>query len=169
MNDTLLIELRSEELPPKSLKLLSEAFADAVFSALKAQQFAADDSVCTSYATPRRLAMTITGMAGRQPDRVLEKKGPSVASAIAADGKPTRALEGFMRAAGVTFDELQKTTDGKAEYFVARRAKAGEELVAHLADIVAQALKKLPIPKVMRWGDSEHQFVRPVPLSLIHI
>ncbi|SBT07233.1 glycine tRNA synthetase, beta subunit [Candidatus Accumulibacter aalborgensis] len=169
MNDTLLIELRSEELPPKSLKLLSEAFADAVFSALKAQQFAADDSVCTSYATPRRLAMTITGMAGRQPDRVLEKKGPSVASAIAADGKPTRALEGFMRAAGVTFDELQKTTDGKAEYFVARRAKAGEELVAHLADIVAQALKKLPIPKVMRWGDSEHQFVRPVHgLILLH-
>ena len=169
MNDTLLIELRSEELPPKSLKLLSEAFADAVFAALKAQQFAAEDSVCTPYATPRRLAMTITGVAGRQPDRVLEKKGPSVASAIAADGKPTRALEGFMRAAGVTFDELQKTTDGKAEYFVARRAKAGEELDAHLADIVAQALKKLPIPKVMRWGDSEHQFVRPVHgLILLH-
>ena len=169
MNDTLLIELRSEELPPKSLKLLSEAFADAVFAALKAQQFAAEDSVCTPYATPRRLAMTINGVAGRQPDRVLEKKGPSVASAIAADGKPTRALEGFMRAAGVTFDELQKTTDGKAEYFVARRAKAGEELDAHLADIVAQALKKLPIPKVMRWGDSEHQFVRPVHgLILLH-
>ena len=169
MNDTVLIELRTEELPPKSLKLLSEAFADTVFSALAAQQFTADDSVCTPYATPRRLAMTITHVAARQPDRVLERKGPAVASGVDGEGRPTRALEGFMRAAGVTFDQLHKTSDGKAEYFVARQAKAGEPLAAHLAEIVAQALKKLPIPKVMRWGDSEHQFVRPVHgLILLH-
>ncbi len=169
MNDTVLIELRTEELPPKSLKLLSEAFADTVFSALAAQQFTADDSVCTPYATPRRLAMTITQVAARQPDRVLERKGPAVASGVDGEGRPTRALEGFMRAAGVTFDQLHKTSDGKAEYFVARQAKAGEPLAAHLAEIVAQALKKLPIPKVMRWGDSEHQFVRPVHgLILLH-
>lgn len=169
MNDTVLIELRTEELPPKSLKLLSEAFADTVFSALAAQQFTADDSVCTPYATPRRLAMTITDVAARQPDRVLERKGPAVASGVDGEGRPTRALEGFMRAAGVTFDQLHKTSDGKAEYFVARQAKAGEPLAAHLAEIVAQALKKLPIPKVMRWGDSEHQFVRPVHgLILLH-
>ena len=169
MNDTVLIELRTEELPPKSLRLLSEAFADAVFSALAAQQFTADDSVCTPYATPRRLAMTITHVAARQPDRVLERKGPAVASGVDGEGRPTRALEGFMRAAGVTFDQLHKTSDGKAEYFVARQAKAGEPLAAHLAEIVAQALKKLPIPKVMRWGDSEHQFVRPVHgLILLH-
>lgn len=169
MNDTVLIELRTEELPPKSLKLLSEAFADTVFSALAAQQFTADDSVCTPYATPRRLAMTITQVAARQPDRVLERKGPAVASGVDGEGRPTRALEGFMRAAGVTFDQLHKTSDGKAEYFVARQAKAGEPLAAHLAEIVTQALKKLPIPKVMRWGDSEHQFVRPVHgLILLH-
>ncbi|MBN8497445.1 glycine--tRNA ligase subunit beta [Accumulibacter sp.] len=169
MNDTVLIELRTEELPPKSLRLLSEAFADAVFSALAAQQFTADDSVCTPYATPRRLAMTITHVAARQPDRVLERKGPAVASGVDGEGRPTRALEGFMRAAGVTFDQLHKTSDGKAEYFVARQAKAGEPLAAHLTEIVAQALKKLPIPKVMRWGDSEHQFVRPVHgLILLH-
>ncbi|ACV36953.1 glycyl-tRNA synthetase, beta subunit [Candidatus Accumulibacter phosphatis] len=169
MNDTVLIELRTEELPPKSLKLLSEAFADTVFSALAAQQFTADDSVCTPYATPRRLAMTITHVAARQPDRILERKGPAVASGVDGEGRPTRALEGFMRAAGVTFDQLHKTSDGKAEYFVARQAKAGEPLAAHLAEIVAQALKKLPIPKVMRWGDSEHQFVRPVHgLILLH-
>ena len=169
MNDTVLIELRTEELPPKSLRLLSEAFADAVFSALAAQQFTADDSVCTPYATPRRLAMTITHVAARQPDRILERKGPAVASGVDGEGRPTRALEGFMRAAGVTCDQLHKTSDGKAEYFVARQAKAGEPLAAHLAEIVAQALKKLPIPKVMRWGDSEHQFVRPVHgLVLLH-
>ena len=169
MNETILIELRSEELPPKSLKSLSEAFAEAVFSALKAQEFAAPDSVCTAYATPRRLALTITGIAARQPDRILEKKGPGVAGALDAAGKPTRALEGFMRAAGVSFDQLATTTDSKGEYFVARREKKGEELALHLADIVAQSLRKLPIPKLMRWGDSEHQFVRPVHgLILLH-
>lgn len=162
MNDTVLIELRTEELPPKSLRQLAEAFADAVHAALKGQQFTADDSVCTPYATPRRLAMTITGVAARQPDRVLERKGPAVGGALDAAGKPTQALEGFMRSAGVSFEQLHRAADGKGEYFVARLEKKGENLDVHLAEIVAQALKKLPIPKVMRWGDSEHQFVRPV-------
>ncbi len=169
MNDTILIELRTEELPPKSLKLLSEAFADAVFSALRAQEFTTATSVCTPYATPRRLALTISEVAERQPDRLLEKKGPAVAGAIDAAGQPTRALEGFMRAAGVSFAQLHRTSDAKGEYFGARREQKGEELSAHLAAIVAQAVRKLPIPKVMRWGDSEHQFVRPVhSLILLH-
>ncbi len=169
MNDTLLIELRTEELPPKSLKLLSESFANAVFAALKEQGFTAADSVCTPYATPRRLALTVSGVSAQQPDRVLEKKGPAVASGLDAAGKPSKALEGFMRSAGVTFEQLQKTSDGKADYFVARIEKKGEPLDALLADFVAQALKKLPIPKLMRWGDSEHLFVRPVHgLILLH-
>jgi len=165
----LLIELRTEELPPKSLKALSESFAHSVFTALKEQAFAATDSVCTPYATPRRLALVVTGVAAQQPDRVLEKKGPAVASGVDANGKPTKALEGFMRSAGVTFEQMQKAGDGKGEYFVARIEKKGEALDAHLADIVIQALKKLPIQKVMRWGDSEHQFVRPVHgLIMLH-
>ncbi len=169
MKDTILIELRTEELPPKSLKHLSEAFAEAVFAALRAGGFASSDSVCTAYATPRRLALTITGVADRQPDRVVEKKGPAVAGALDTTGQPTKALAGFMRAAGVAFEQLHTTADGKGEYFVARREKKGEELAAHLAEIVAQAVRKLPIPKVMRWGDSEHQFVRPVHgLILLH-
>ena len=169
MNETILIELRTEELPPKSLKLLSEAFAEAVFAALRTQEFATSGSVCTPYATPRRLALTITEVAERQPDRVMEKKGPAVAGAVDAAGQPTRALEGFMRAAGVSFAQLHRTTDAKGEYFVARREQKGEELSAHLAAIVAQAVRKLPIPKVMRWGDSDHQFVRPVhSLVLLH-
>jgi len=169
MNETILIELRTEELPPKSLKLLSEAFAEAVFAALRTQEFATSGSVCTPYATPRRLALTITEVAERQPDRVMEKKGPAVAGAVDAAGQPTRALEGFMRAAGVSFAQLHPTTDAKGEYFVARREQKGEELSAHLAAIVAQAVRKLPIPKVMRWGDSDHQFVRPVHgLLLLH-
>ncbi len=165
----LLIELRTEELPPKSLKALSESFANSVFAALKEQAFAAADSVCTPYATPRRLALIITNIAAQQPDRVIEKKGPAVASGVDAEGKPTKALEGFMRSAGVSFEQMQKASDGKAEYFVARMDKKGEALDAHLADIVTQALKKLPIPKLMRWGDSDVQFVRPVhSLIMLH-
>ena len=157
----LLIELRTEELPPKSLKALSDSFATSVFAALKDQAFASADSVCTPYATPRRLALMVTKVADQQPDRIIEKKGPAVASGLDADGKPSKALEGFMRSAGVTFEQMQKAGDGKAEHFVARLEKKGENLDAHLSDIIIQALKKLPIQKVMRWGDSEHQFVRP--------
>ena len=169
MSQSLLIELRTEELPPKSLKALSESFANSVFTALKEQAFASADSACTPYATPRRLALLVSNVAAQQPDRVVEKKGPAVASGIDATGKPTKALEGFMRSAGVSFEQLQKTSDGKAEYFVARMDKKGEALDAHLADIVAQALKKLPIPKLMRWGDSDVQFVRPAhSLIMLH-
>ena len=169
MSHSLLIELHTEELPPKSLKALSDSFANSVLAALKEQAFASADSLCAPYATPRRLALLISEIAAQQPDRVIEKKGPAVASGVDAEGKPTKALEGFMRSAGVSFEQLQKTSDGKAEYFVARLEKKGEALDAHLAEIVAQALKKLPIPKLMRWGDSDVQFVRPVhSLIMLH-
>ncbi len=169
MNETLLIELRTEELPPKSLKALSESFAASVFAALKEQAFTAPDSICTAYATPRRLALTVTGIAAQQRDRIIEKKGPAVASGLDAAGKPSKALEGFMRSAGVAFADLKREADAKGEYFVARSEKKGESLDAHLADIVALALKKLPIQKLMRWGDTDYQFVRPVHgLILLH-
>ena len=169
MNPSLLIELRTEELPPKSLKALSEAFASGVFAALKEQALASPQSVCTAYATPRRLALMVTDVAAQQPERVIEKKGPAVASGVDAAGQPTRALEGFMRSAGVSFEQLHKASDGKAEYFVARSEKKGESIDAHLAEIVGGALKKLPIPKLMRWGDSDVQFVRPVHgLIMLH-
>lgn len=169
MNNSLLIELRTEELPPKSLKALSESFAASVFAALKEQAFASAQSVCTPYATPRRLALMVTDVAAQQPDRIIEKKGPAVASGIDAEGKPTRALEGFMRSAGVTFEQMHKVADGKAEYFIARSEKKGEAIDAHLAEIVTAALKKLPIQKLMRWGNSDVQFVRPVHgLIMLH-
>ncbi len=169
MSETLLIELCTEELPPKSLSTLSDALAQGVFAALQAQQLLTADSHCQAYATPRRLALSISGVAAQQADRLVERKGPAVAGALDASGQPSKALQGFMRAAGVTFDELALTSDGKGEYFVARREQKGEPLAALLADIVAQALKKLPIAKVMRWGASEHQFVRPVHrLIMLH-
>jgi len=162
MKQTLLIELLTEELPPKALEKLSTSFANEVFAALKEQALLNDESTCTPYCTPRRLALSITGVEAQQADRIVERKGPAVASGLDAEGKPTKALEGFMRSANVTLAQLQRVQDGKAEYFVARIEQKGKPLDDYLSDIIAQALKKLPVPKLMRWGDSEHQFVRPV-------
>jgi glycyl-tRNA synthetase beta chain len=162
MRDTLLIELLTEELPPKVLEKLSTTFANEVHAALKEQMLLNEASVCTPYCTPRRLALTITEVARQQQDRIVERKGPAVASALDAEGKPTKALEGFMRSAGVTLPQLKRVVEGKAEYFVARVEQKGKSLDEHLPEIITQALKKLPVPKLMRWGDSEHQFVRPV-------
>ena len=158
----LLIELLTEELPPKALEKLSISFADDVFAALREQSLAGQDSVCTPYATPRRLALTVTNVVAQQPDRMIERKGPAVSAARDADGKISKALEGFMRSADVVYEQLKLVHDGKAEYYAVRIEQKGKPLDEYLPDMVAQALKKLPIPKLMRWGDSEHQFVRPV-------
>ena len=166
---TLLIELLTEELPPKALERLSLSFADDVFAALKTQELAGEDSVCTPYATPRRLAMTVTNVVAQQPDRKLERKGPAVAAARDADGKISKALEGFMRSAGVVYEQLKLVHDDKADYFAVSIEQKGKPLDEYVPEMVIQALKKLPIPKLMRWGDSEHQFVRPVKsLVMMH-
>ena len=167
--DTLLIELLTEELPPKALEKLSTTFANEVLAALKEQALLSEGSVLTPYATPRRLALSITEVLQQQPDRIIERKGPAVAAGLDADGKPTKALEGFMRSANVTQAQLQRVGEGKAECFVARIEQKGKALDEYLQDMVIQALKKLPVPKLMRWGDSEHQFVRPVHgLIILH-
>ncbi|MFH0933742.1 MAG: glycine--tRNA ligase subunit beta, partial [Pseudomonadota bacterium] len=169
MKQTLLIELLTEELPPKVLEKLSTTFAGEVNNALREQAFLGEASVCTPYCTPRRLALSITEVLKQQPDRVIERKGPAVSAGLDAEGKPTKALEGFMRSANVTLAQLQRLADGKAEYFIARVEQKGKSLDEHLPEIIAQALKKLPVPKLMRWGDSDHQFVRPVHgLVILH-
>ncbi len=169
MKQTLLIELLTEELPPKALERLSSTFAAEVFATLQEQVFADGNSQCTTYATPRRLAFTISGVTALQADRVIERKGPAVSAGLDAEGKPSKALEGFMRSANATFEQLQRVGDGKAEYFVAQIAQKGKALDECLAEIIIHALKKLPIPKLMRWGDSDHQFVRPVhALTALH-
>ena len=169
MTQTLLIELLTEELPPKALEKLSTTFANEVNAALSEQALLSENSVCTPYCTPRRLALSVTAVKEQQPDRIIERKGPAVAAGLDAAGKPTKALEGFMRSANVTLAQLQRVGEGKAEYFAARIEQKGKALDEYLQDIVSQALKKLPVPKLMRWGDSEHQFVRPVHgLVILH-
>lgn len=178
MRETLLIELLTEELPPKSLAKLGMAFREQMQKSLADGGFIDSNNAGKWFATPRRLALQFVDCLSIQPDRTIEKKGPSVAAGLvnspvgAGDtplGMPTKALEGFMRSAGVTFDQLERASDGKAEYFLVRQHKSGEPLAVHLSEMIEAALKKLPIAKFMRWGDNDAQFVRPVHgLILMH-
>ena len=169
MKATLLIELRTEELPPKSLAKLGLAFREQMHKALAEGGFIEAANQGRWFATPRRLALQFDDCLENQPDRVVEKKGPAVSSGVGADGTPTKALEGFMRSAGVEFAQLERVSDGKAEYFLARLRKTGGRIDQYLAEMVEAALKKLPVAKLMRWGAGEAQFVRPVHgLILMH-
>ncbi len=162
MSAPLLIELLTEELPPKALRLLSEAFKEYLLDGLMGADLVHGNEGVRAFATPRRLAVLCPRVREAAPDKLLERKGPAVSAGLDAAGKPTKALEGFMRSAGVDFGQLQRVQDGKGEYFVALVEKKGEALHVLLPDLIDAALKKLPVPKVMRWGDSEYQFVRPV-------
>lgn len=161
MNATLLIELLTEELPPKALEKLATSFAESVTEELTRLQFVAAGTRPTVYASPRRLALTLPAVAAVQPDQTVVRKGPSLAAGL-KDGQPSPALLGFARSCGVDVSALTTMSDGKQDVYAYSSHKAGEPLSALLEGVVAQALKKLPIPKLMRWGDTEHQFVRPV-------
>ncbi len=169
MTDSLLIEILTEELPPKSLARLSRAFSGNVFDGLKGQGFVTAHSEPQPYATPRRLAVLVSDVLAKQPDRIMERRGPSVSTSFDNAGKPTPALLGFARSCGVKPDKLKRHAGDKGEYFVYRAKRKGEPLKSHLADIVESALKRLPVSKLMRWGSGEVQFVRPVHgLVMLH-
>ena len=157
---TLLVELRTEELPPKSLRALSEAFLRGVSKGLASAQLATDSG--RAFATPRRLAVLISDVAAAGQDRESEVTGPSASA-------PAQAIEGFARKHGVSVASLARRTTPKGEVVVARAKVKGQVLDQVLASLVEEALKALPIPKVMRWGDGDAQFVRPVHgLVMLH-
>ena len=134
MNQTLLIELLTEELPPKALGRLGAAFSGAIFDELAKLGFAAKDAECATFASPRRLAISIPAVAAIQPDQQIEKKGPAVLAGF-KDGQPTPALLGFARSCGLAadqLDKLEKMSDGKQEVFVYRSVKQGEPLTGRL-------------------------------------
>jgi glycyl-tRNA synthetase beta chain len=162
MTAPLLVELLTEELPPRALARLMETFSRNLFEGLKEKNFLAAAAEPNAYATPRRLAVVISQVLEKQPDRQVERKGPAVATALDANGRPTPALIGFAKSCGVELAKLEKRAGDKGEYFVYCSKQKGEVLKQHLASIVEAALKKLPIPKLMRWGEGEAQFVRPV-------
>lgn len=156
----LLIELGGEELPPKALRKLMDAFRDGIADGL--QQQGLQHAGLKGYASPRRLAVIVTQLDAHQADQAIEKRGPALNAAYDASGNPSKAAEGFARSCGVSFDALEKLETEKGSWLVYRSTQKGQPLANLLPAIISNALDKLPIPKRMRWGAHKVQFVRPV-------
>lgn len=156
----LLIEIGTEELPPKSLKRLSQALGDGVRHALAQASLSHGD--ITLFATPRRLAAWVMALAVHQRPRQTQRRGPALSAAFDAESRPTRAALGFARACGVDVRELGQQESEAGSYLVFRQVDPGRATAELLPGIVAQALTELPIPKRMRWSNLDVEFVRPV-------
>lgn len=155
-----LFELGTEELPPLALPELERALAEGIRSGLAAAQLQHGELV--SYAAPRRLAVLVRAVPVRQPEQALKRRGPPVNAAFDKQGAATRAATAFAESCGVTVDALTRITEGKGEFLYFEGTKPGAATASLLPDIVRAALEALPIPKRMRWGSSEAEFVRPV-------
>lgn len=154
------VEIGTEELPPKSLKTLASAFADNLSAELARLELSHADVLW--YAAPRRLAVRINGLAAQQADKVVEKRGPAIASAFDADGNPTKAAQGWAAGCGITVEQAEKLETDKGAWLLHKAKVVGAATVTLLPEVVQQALAKLPIAKPMRWGNSTAEFIRPV-------
>ncbi|MDH2267544.1 glycine--tRNA ligase subunit beta [Serratia marcescens] len=157
---TFLVEIGTEELPPKALRSLAESFA-ANFTA-ELDNAGLEHGDVSWFAAPRRLALKVANLSAAQADREIEKRGPAIAQAFDAEGKPSKAAEGWARGCGITVDQAERLVTDKGEWLMYRAHVKGQSAQQLLAGMVSTALAKLPIPKLMRWGDSDVQFVRPV-------
>lgn len=155
-----LFELGTEELPPLALPELERALAESLRSALAAAGIAHGELV--SYAAPRRLAVLIRSLATRQGEQRIKRRGPPVSAAFDKQGQPTRAATAFADSCGVSLETLGRIHEGKGEFLYFEATQPGAETASLLPGMVQAALDALPIPKRMRWGASEAQFVRPV-------
>ena len=172
---SLLIELQTEELPPKALKKLSEAFAGGVEKSLAAQKFLSETTKVTAYGAPRRLAVLLTDVLAKSPDQAFKQKLVPVRVGLTADGEATPALVKKMAALGITADvsELKRENDGKNEQLVYEGVRAGVELAQGVQVALEASVAALPIPKVMHYqladGETTVEFVRPVKhLTVLH-
>ncbi len=156
----LLIELGTEELPPKALKKLINAFEASIKQSLDKAKLSF--TTIQSYAAPRRMAVVVNDLQVRQQDRMVERRGPAVTAAFDEDSNPTKAVQGFARSCGVEVDDLEKMETDKGAWLVFKQQQAGVETADLIGDILQQALADLPIPKRMRWADLPGEFVRPV-------
>ncbi|WP_029406801.1 glycine--tRNA ligase subunit beta [Thiomicrorhabdus sp. Milos-T2] len=163
--ETFLVEIGTEELPPKALNKLANAFASGIENGLKDAELSYGN--VTIYAAPRRLAVMIDAMQLKQADKVVERKGPAKKAGFDADGNPTKALQGFARGCGAAVEDLVEIETDKGIWMAYNLEQKGQPTTALLADIVNQSLAKLPIPKRMRWGDSDVEFVRPVHWAMM--
>ena len=160
MKENFLVEIGTEELPPKALKTLATSFADNVEAELNQAGLTFDK--IEWFAAPRRLAVKVLNLATQQPSKEIEKRGPAVSAAFDAEGKPTKAAEGWARGCGITVEQAERIATDKGEWLVHRAKIEGQPTKNLLNAIVANALAKLPIPKPMRWADKTVQFIRPV-------
>lgn len=156
----LLVEIGTEELPPKALNKLSDAFAAGIEANLKEANI--EFGKVNVYAAPRRLAVLINDVSESQPDLDIEKRGPAVKAAFDESGNASKAAQGFARGCGVDVSELETMSTDKGEWLVFRAQEKGKATLELIAAMVDQSLAKLPIPKRMRWGNSDAEFVRPV-------
>ncbi|CUX96679.1 glycine--tRNA ligase subunit beta [Candidatus Doolittlea endobia] len=157
---TFLVEIGTEELPPKMLRVLSEAFASCISATLDTTKVR--HGAVSWFASPRRLAVKITALGGAQADINVEKRGPAIAQAFDAAGNPTKAAEGWARSCGITVRQAERFASDKGEWLVYRARVKGLPVQELLCVIVSRALDKLPIQKIMRWGNHESKFIRPV-------
>jgi len=165
----LLIELGTEELPVKALPGLAQAFFDGIVDGLRKRGVELDLGDARPLSTPRRLAVLLPGVGTEQPEQRSEVLGPYLNIALDADGKPTKALQGFAAKAGIDWTALEKTSDAKGERFVHRAVKPGARTAELLPEVLREAIAAMPIPKPMRWGDHAWGFARPVHwLVLLH-
>ncbi|MDD2343543.1 MAG: glycine--tRNA ligase subunit beta, partial [Tolumonas sp.] len=158
--ENFLIELGTEELPPKALRKLAQAFADN-FTAELDKAGLAHQGV-QWFAAPRRLALKVTALADKQADKQVEKRGPAVSAAFDASGTPTPAASGWAKSNGIEVAQAERLATDKGEWLVYRANVAGQATTELLGSMVATALAGLPIPKPMRWGAKRTQFIRPV-------
>ncbi|MCF2947193.1 glycine--tRNA ligase subunit beta [Paraglaciecola aquimarina] len=158
--ENLLVEIGTEELPPKSLAKLATAFRDNIDS-----QFSDNDLSFSSvnwYASPRRLAVMVEGLSEYQADKIVEKRGPAVSAAFDQDGQATKAAQGWARGNGIDVAEASRLKTDKGEWLLYKAEVKGQAVKDLLAPLVEKALKALPIPKPMRWGAKSTQFIRPI-------
>ena len=158
--ETLLIEIGTEELPPKAIKKLGESFASSILEQLEQSGFSYTAS--KAYFTPRRLAVMVEKLSATQPDQVIERKGPTLKAAYDNNGKPTKAALGFAKSCSVTIDELEQVETGKGAWLYFNATVPGKTIQDSIPQIIEKSLNNLPIPKPMRWGDNDVEFVRPI-------
>ena len=161
----LLIEIGTEELPPKALRRMRDALQTTLLGLLAENNLAHGE--CAAYATPRRLALLIRDVPESQPDRDITKRGPALKAAFDEAGKPTKPAEGFARSCGVAVSDLEELHTDKGSWLVFHSRVTGQATTDIVPGLLEKALKQLPMPKRMRWGNSDIEFVRPLHWILI--
>lgn len=158
--ETLLIELGTEELPPKSLRTLATTFFEHIKLQLDDAKLTYSD--ISWYATPRRLAVKVENLIANQADKAIEKRGPAVNVAFDAEGNASKAAEGWARSNGITVEEAERLVTDKGEWLLYKTVEQGKHVDQLIPAMVNNAIAKLPVPKPMRWGSGRTQFIRPV-------